>query len=258
MFHAAQFQHPVNQRYHPGVMSLIRGAGEVDGANRNPLHVLVNEAVAVLSSANAKGNTDIANYEPKQPAVKNAKQIKVGRTQAISGVGKVVALGVQAETWALCNIWKNYLGRLEGLVVRDVVLNLVPFVLARFAPNFVGRVFLRGQFSLPFGEMLPDGWVGIDINAPLGEYEPSVFVMVHPSPNIFAAEQRFDQLCTLLVLRDQGFSRFAVYHERLSQPCRNTPDKSSLNKVSERLSRFHDFVEDVRLRIALQGPRFRC
>ncbi len=60
-----QGSHLLDKLHHAVVKCFVGGIGEVDGADGNLFHVLVNQAIAVLTGTDAEGNTDIADGKPE-------------------------------------------------------------------------------------------------------------------------------------------------------------------------------------------------
>ena len=69
----------------------VRGIGEVDGANRDFSHVLINQSVTELARTHAEGNADVGDQEPEELAIEETKKTLVGRAYGIGGVENICA-----------------------------------------------------------------------------------------------------------------------------------------------------------------------
>src|SRR3990172_2028473 len=161
----------------------------VDDFDRNFLHVLVDESVAVFPGPAAERDTDVPDGEPEKLAVENAEQIEVVRAQAVSGIGNVGPGRVQGEAGPLGDIREDNLGPLEHLVVSHVVLDFVPPVLS-WLPTSCGSGGAPGcEFWLPLCQMGLDRRVLVNVDPPSREDQPLVPLVEEPATDIFAAQK---------------------------------------------------------------------
>ena len=63
--------------------------GEVDDSDRHLLHILIDEPIAILTGPHSERDTEIADREPKQPAVQKAKKIRIVNAEAVGSIGKI-------------------------------------------------------------------------------------------------------------------------------------------------------------------------